>query len=294
MEHRSNSHPYTVRMKKKSMTATVIVVLLSIVLIAGIIAFSPIGDYLSEHVFNPMVSVFTKKQKADSDIVSALKSQEASAAPTTVPTPVQNSFTIVETPFYLLQMGVFTEQAQAEEHAQKLRSMGGAGMVYQDGEVYRVFAAAYRDEASLKKVQSQVRTDGFEATPYISEQKSVHITLKGDRTALNTVEQAIMLLTEVPNTLSDLSLSLDKETVDGAEYRQSLNELSDRISELLNQFQTFPSDSIKPFQTILEKYRNRISTFLREHDTITKMNASECKLLQIECITDYILFFEQE
>ena len=103
-----------------------------------------------------------------------------------------------------------------------------------------------------------------------------------------------MLLTEVPNTLSDLSLSLDKETVDGAEYRQSLNELSDRISELLNQFQTFPSDSIKPFQTILEKYRNRISTFLQEHDTITKMNASECKLLQIECITDYILFFEQE
>ena len=45
MEHRSSSHAYTVKMKKRSMAATVIVVLLSVVLIAGILVFSPIGDY---------------------------------------------------------------------------------------------------------------------------------------------------------------------------------------------------------------------------------------------------------
>ena len=295
MDHYSNARPYTVRMKKRSMTATILVVLLSIVLIAGIIAFSPIGDYLMEHAVNPVISALRKPKEKDSDIVSALKSQElVTAEPTASPSPVQNSFTIVETPFYLLQMGVYTEQEQAEEQGRKLRAMGAAGMVYADGNVYRVFAAAYRDEESLKKVQSQVRTDGFEATPFITDRNSVHLALKGEKVAVTAVEAAIALISKVPGDLSDLSLSLDKESIDGSQYKESLNVLEEQIQDVLEQFQSIDTDSIKPFQTILEKYRIRISTFLQEHDTISKMNSSDCKLLQIECITDYILFFEQE
>ena len=295
MDHYSNARPYTVRMKKRRMTATTLVVLLSIVLIAGIIAFSPIGDYLMEHAVNPVISALRKPKEKDSDIVSALKSQElVTAEPTASPSPVQNSFTIVETPFYLLQMGVYTEQEQAEEQGRKLRAMGAAGMVYADGNVYRVFAAAYRDEESLKKVQSQVRTDGFEATPFITDRNSVHLALKGEKVAVTAVEAAIALISKVPGDLSDLSLSLDKESIDGSQYKESLNVLEEQIQDVLEQFQSIDTDSIKPFQTILEKYRIRISTFLQEHDTISKMNSSDCKLLQIECITDYILFFEQE
>ena len=107
MDHYSNSRPYTVRMKKRSMAATILVVLLSIVLIAGIIVFSPIGDYLMEHALNPVIATLRKPNEKDSDIVSTLKNQEIAAeTPAASPTPVQNSFTIVETPFYLLQMGV--------------------------------------------------------------------------------------------------------------------------------------------------------------------------------------------
>ena len=295
MDHYSNSRPYTVRMKKRSMAATILVVLLSIVLIAGIIVFSPIGDYLMEHALNPVIATLRKPNEKDSDIVSTLKNQEIAAeTPAASPTPVQNSFTIVETPFYLLQMGVYTEQEPAVEQGNKLRAMGAAGMVYPDGNVYRVFAAAYRDEDSLKKVQSQVRIDGFEATPYITDRNSVHLVLKGDRNAVTAVESAIELLSKIPNDLSDLSLSLDKESIEGSEYKEMLNALNEQVQDVLNRFQNIDTENIKPIQTILEKYRNRISTFLQEHDTITKMNSSDCKLLQIECITDYILFFEQE
>ena len=296
MEHRSSSRAYTVKMKKRSMAATVIVVLLSVVLIAGILVFSPIGDYLIEHAVQPILALFKGDRETDEKVVSALKAQEEqpTAVPSAVPTPVQNSLTVTETPFYLLQMGAFTEQDQAQEHADKIRSMGAAGYVFEDGSVYRVFAAAYRDEESLKKVQMQVRMDGFEATPYITDRNSVHLTLKGDKTAVDAVQKAVELLSNVPDALCEWNLSLDRQTIDGEEFRKLLSDQLNRVDEALREFDTIASDSLNPIVSVLQKYKNRISTFLQEHDTISRMNACDCKRLQIACIVDYISLFEQE
>ena len=298
MEHRTNSHAYTVRMKKKNMAATVVVVLLSIILLAGIIVLSPIGDYLMEHAIQPALSAFQKSDQKDTSIVSALKNQEqtASALPLSTPkaTPVENRLNVVELPFYILQMGAFTEQDEAQAHAEKIRAMGAAGMVYQDGAVYRVFAAAYRDQSSLEKVQSQVRIDGFEATPFITDQNSVHIILKGDQDAVKSTEDAILLLSKIPEELCDLSLALDKSEIDGDQLAQSLKELLKEIDQTIKAFDNMQQDSVTILRTVFEKYQNRVSTFLKEHDTISKMNAGDFKLLQIECIIDYIQLFERK
>ncbi len=300
MEHRNGTHarPYTVRMKKRNMAVTAVVVLLSIVLIAGIVTLSPLGDWLTEHVFQPVTAYLNPDKKEDQGIVSALKTQEQqpSASPTASASaiPLENSMIIAETPFYLLQMGVFTGETQAKEHADKIRAMGGGGVVYCDQTLYRVFAAAYRDEESLKKVQSQVRTDGFEATPYILEQNSVRITLKGNTEAVKATETAVELLTVIPSTLCDLSLQFDKQTLDGDVLKKNLHELNEKLNETMAAFKKLPSGSVEPLQNCLQKYADRISTFLAEHDTIIKANAGDLKHLQIECIIDYIQFFERK
>ena len=296
MEHRQGSKAYTVRMKKRSMVATIVVILLSIVLIAGIVTLSPLGDYLIEHVFRPVVSLIGSDR--NDKIVSALKNQEQqpSESPTAAPTPepVHNSLNIVETPFYLLQMGAYTEQDAAEAHAQQIRAMGAGGMVYPDGSVFRVFAAAYRDEQSLQSVQKQVRSDGFEATPYITDQNSVYLTLKGDPAAVKMTEDAVLLLTETPNLLCDLSLNFDKGTVSGDDLKETLQDLLAKIQDRIDSFRTTDTASLEPILTLLQKYQNRISTFLQEHDTIQKTNACDLKRLQIECIIDYIQLFERK
>ena len=296
MEHRTGARTYTVRMKKRNLAVTSVVVLLSITLLAGIVTLSPLGDYLTEHVFLPIVSFFRPEQKEDQGIVSALKTQEqASASPTlsASPTPLENNLIVTETPYYLLQMGVFTEESRAMEHAEQIRAMGAAGLIYQEQSLYRVFAAAYRDEESLKKVQSQVRTDGFEATPYISEQNSVRIKLKGNATAVQTAESAITILGEIPDMLCDLSLQFDKQAIDGIQVKETIREMLTRLNEILQNCHDLPDESIEPLKTSLEKYQERISTFLKEHDTIVKENAGDLKYLQIACIIDYIQFFER-
>ncbi len=299
MEHRTGTHvhTHTVRMKKRSFAVTAAVVLLSIVLIAGIITLSPLGDYLTEHVFQPVVAFFGAEKKEDRDIVSALKTQEqspqASTAPTPSATPAENSLHIVETPYYLLEMGVFTEQAQAKEHAEKIRAMGAGGMICQEGSLYRVFAAAYRDEESLKKVQSQVRTDGFEATPYITEQNSVLLKLKGDAKAVKATESAVDMLSEIPDTLCDLSLAFDRQSIGGDDLRKTLQELNTQLDGVLKTLGAMPADTVDPLKNVLQNYADRISTFLKEHDTIRKENACDLKMLQIGCIIDYIQLFER-
>ena len=297
MERRTVLHTHGTRSGKRSNAATIDVVLLSVVLIAVIIVLSPIGTILSDQIGNLSALFGNTGSDPDQKIVSALKNQEAtpSVSPSATPSaPVQNTITVTETPYYILQMGVFTEQAKADSHALQLRTMGAGGLVYPDGSVFRVFAAAYVDEESLQKVQSQVRNDGFEATPYITERNSVHITLKGDESVLNNTMQAINLLSVVPDRLSELSLQLDRDMIDGINLKTELKTLNETIDAALEPFQSINSAAVEPILNILHDYQNHISTFLQEHDTINQTNACDLKLLQLTCITDYIQFFRQE
>ena len=206
---------------------TAIVVMASIVLIGVMIWLSPLGPMLKEHVIDP-IAAFVRGETRDSDIVSALKTQDEqqetpSPSPSATPNPVKKTVeTVHATPYYILQMGTFLETASAKEHAQKIMELGAAGVVYEDGAVYRVFAAAYTDEESLIKVQSQVRADGFEATPYITEQNTVKITLEGVEQAICDAQAAIGYLSTVPDELCKLSLSYDKGQVTAQETVQKL------------------------------------------------------------------------
>lgn len=296
MEYRTNTHARG-RSKKRNTAATAIVILISVILIAGIVVLSPLGDWLMEKVIEPASEALSPKEKKDNEIVSALKNQEAATpSPSILPSasPIQNSLNIVETPFYILQMGAFTDVTQTDTHAQKIRSMGAAGFVYQDGAIYRVFAAAYRDAESLEKVQGQVRTDGFEATPYITDQNSVHITLKGDENAVKALEEAIELMNKIPIELSSLSLAFDKEEIDETELESSLKSLQKDLEQAKAALQRINQDSIASITHVLENDEKHISTFLQEHDSISRTNAGELKLLQLRCIADYIQFFERK
>ena len=298
MEYRSHMRPRSVRLKKQSAAGTAIVVLLSIVLIAAIIALSPLGTFLADNVFSPLFQKIAGPDKND-QIVSALSGQEANQtfAPSAAPkesVPAERILNLDELPFYILQMGVFTDKTAAEEHAEEIKRMGAAGYVYHDDAVYRVFAAAYLDEESLIKVQGQVRADGFEATPYITESSRIKLTLKGDQNAVEETTQAVGYLPDVPKALSELSLSFDKGECTEREVQERVKDLLDACENKLMFFASCKDDSLERFSTVLSEYEKSISTFLNEYDTIVSDERSGAlKHLQIETIIDYILFFDQ-
>lgn len=277
---------------------TVVFVILSIALIAGIIVLSPLGNYLMEHVISPIFSS-SGKTVDDKSIVSALKQQEEQRAPeTTSPKPSEKAHEVIvmeEVPFYILQMGTFTNEDAAAQHADEIRRMGAGGAVYKDGSLYRVFAAAYLDESSLVKVQSQVRSDGFEATPYITESKAIRITLDGDQKAVDTVSEASKILNSIPSELCSLCLSFDKSDISRSDLIEKLQKCMESCVSTIKSMEQINTNDIVSMKELFEKYVKSISTFLNRHDTMnTEMVSGELKHLQLSVIIDYILFYNQE
>lgn len=274
---------------------TAVFVIVSIVLIAGIVALSPLGSYLIDQVIRPVFAEWNNKD--DKNIVSALKQQEQQEiqSPSPVPT-VKSHETVVmdEMPFYILQMGAFTDKEAAAAHADEIRRMGAGGAVFQDGSVYRVFAAAYTDETSLAKVQSQVRSDGFEATPYITESKAISITLDGDHAAVDVITKAAKLLNAIPSDLCAMCLAFDKGDLRQDELTASLQKQRDTCTGILKEMEKINMTDVMLIKELLQKYVKNISTFLNEHGTMnTEMISGELKCLQLSVIIDYILFYDQ-
>jgi len=296
MEHKRHSAVKTSSKHASNGFGVAVFIVASVVLVACIIVLSPIGNYLMEHVVTPLSC---KPTASDTDIVSALKQQDSlkTAAPTaTAPAEKEHKvLTIEETPFFILQMGAFVNADDADRHADEIMRMGAGGAVYHDGSVYRVFAAAYADESSLKKVQSQVRSDGFEATPYITESKSLRLTLDGDQQAVKLISDAAQMLNDVPKELCALCLSFDKGEIDDKSLYTKLTEKRAAILASAESLEQIKTSDVSAIPTLLKKYAKNISTFLDEHDTMnTEMISGSLKHLQLSTIIDYILFFDGE
>lgn len=278
---------------------TALFAVLVIIILGVIIVLSPLGDYLYKNAILPVFSCVTEKN-ADRDIISALSQQEQEI-PTQTPTatapaePKRETILVEETPFYLLQMGAFTDETAAAEHAEELRRMGAAGFVYEDGSAYRVFAAAYLDEGSLSKVQSQVRSDGFEATPFITDKKAAKLTLEGKESIVADVTKAAELLREIPIALCKACLSFDKQEMKEPDLMNLLNGMVADCETSERALYQLKADSIDDITKTLKIYRENISTFLAEHVTMNpEMFSGEFKYLQIQIILDYILFFDRK
>lgn len=277
---------------------TAVFVILTIVLIAAILVLSPIGNYLSEHLIDPFFSCGGKSSD-DKEIVSALKQHELSTpVSTSKPTPdvkKQQTITIEETPFYILQMGAFASSEAANQRAEEIRRLGAGGVVFQDSKAYRVFAAAYLNEESLVKVQSQVRSDGFEATPFITGGAALKLMLEGDTKAVDTVKDAVGLLDRIPLDLSQLCLSYDKTEIGSADVLKKLYDYKTLCQTSIESLNSIQNEDIGTIRDQIGKYLENISTFLQEHDTInTDQLSGALKTLQLQCIADYILFFERK
>lgn len=276
---------------------TALIIIVTIALIAGVLVFSPIGGNLLQAV-KPFFSCSGEKQN-DDEIVSALKVQdEKIGQETPEPNPTDKAhetITIDETVFYILQMGTYLSEKDAKEHADQIQRLGAGGVVYTDGSVFRVFAAAYLDESSLMKVQSQVRADGFEATPYITDNKALRITLDGNHDAIQVIKDACSVINGIPVRLCEISLAYDKSEMKSDDVDRELQKLTTQCSDSIKALASVNNESIDPIRELLAKYKENISTFLREHDTMNMQIVSgELKHLQLSVIMDYILFYDRK
>ena len=60
---------------------------------------------------------------------------------------------------YALQAGAYAEEQNAAEYAASLQSKGGAGYIYKEGDICRVFIAAYTSREDAENVQKRLESE---------------------------------------------------------------------------------------------------------------------------------------
>ncbi len=191
---------------------------------------SKAGAWVAENWIAPALS------RASMESADTPAKQPSNAAPTTAPVTEAAAQTVtrkVEIPaktYYALQIGVYDSAENAERQAEELRRIGAAGFVLADGERYRVLAAAYPDDASLKKVAAQLRNEGVESASYTFACGARTLTATGDAAQLDALEGAAQALETYLTALYDAVIAFDQREQKIEDGKASLTTLTKALS----------------------------------------------------------------
>ena len=270
------------------------VVLAAAVLIAGVLAFSPLGTHIRDSFLVPLVQkIVPKPSQAPIAEAMAVATADPSAQPTQTPL-VQETVLIKQQPYYILQMGSYDAKTDAQLVSNELQSMGGGGYIWEKDGKYRLFAAAYTDAESLKTVQSQIRKDGFVNEAYITNAGAAQVILEGDETAVKSFQNAAEVLESVPVRLSELAIRFDKGEIDRDGVREETESMQATIRKTAEDLKTIASTGTASMHTALNAYENALSTYLMGYDNIvSEFYAGALRHLQLEIIMIYSDFFEE-
>lgn len=188
-------------------------IVLCLVLCALIIAASPI-----------------LRRKADLSLPFSLSAQSTPAPVTRAPDTSHCSLDIslAGRTWYALQLGAFTQENAACQLSQQFTARGAAGYVYQENDIYRVYAAAYPTRAEAQSVQTHLSGQGVATYIHPCNEDSVTLRAAGTNTQLQAISEIFSYLDALSMKFFTLSSQLDKNTL----------AVTDAISALLSESAT--------------------------------------------------------
>ncbi len=276
-------------------TWTILCILILVAFAAALVSFSPFGEKLQGKAVTWIESMIHGNTSVEH------KAEQVFAAATSLPTPEPTVepqkievLYIEAVPFYMVQMGNYTKQEDAVIVSAQNQAMGGAGYIWERKNAFRLMAAAYTDAESLKLVQRQIREDGYVNEAYITDSRTVQVTLNGDPEAIDLFKIAITVLSDCPMQLCEWTIKYDRKEMEREEIASKLKGMKQNIDEIISDLQSIESKDIEQVCTVLGKYENAISTFLKSHDSIKQdYYTGSLRHLQLELIDVYSQFFEE-
>ena len=160
-----------------------------------------------------------------------LRKSEPNAAPAAdAQKPVTREVTLAADTWYAIQTGVFSTAEAAHQKADDYASRGAPGTVVQDGEKWRVFIAAYGEEADAAAVRVRLgerqRVDTY---LYAWQCPELRLRLTGSAGQLDAVEAGFTLLISTAAALRDAAILLDAGQLTGQEVLSQVNAIDGQI-----------------------------------------------------------------
>lgn len=256
--------------------ATAILILLCLLLGIFLFCTSQWGqDIASNYIAPAAEKVMNLVSPTATPDTAAAMSTNTNKNSSPSPTVDTTEWELAESSWYILEMGVFTDSAEAEKESARLQSMGAAGYMYTDPEGYiRLLAAGYRDQESLLQVQKQITESGFAASPYNFHLSGLKCLLTGEKKDLTAIASALDTACELPGLLTDYALRFDRENLSVQVAREQVNQWLETLAEaetaLLPHGNTAP---LEAFCAYMAEAKSTLSTFLQKDATIAQ---TEC------------------
>lgn len=235
------------------------------VAIVAVIYFSSLGNWLSERVFAPVFAWMDPQDDTPASVQMQPKVQTEGATVRT------SALSLPNMTCFAVQIGIYTNEANAKKQAEALQELGAAGFVISDGDQYRVLAAGYLDSASLTSVRENLSKQGLESTSYKLQAASVKVVVSAQQTQIDGIERYLADFAEGISDVAELVIRFDKEKMSCADGLTSLNALLTASETALSEF----SASVRESNRFTEKVSACGRSVIAQMQQIIDLNAQE-------------------
>ena len=130
---------------------------------------------------------------------------------------------------FALQMGVYSSQQNAQIQAADLQKRCAGGYVMEDAGRYRVLAAAYEDEQSLKQVREQLLTEGMESASYVLSTQGTHLRVSATQEQIDGIKAGFEALYTLQQGIGRAALVFDQQQQTVEDGRAAAKEMLQQI-----------------------------------------------------------------
>jgi len=189
------------------------------------------GKWLYENVATPVMAYFgfgNVTEPVETDPISGFN---PTASPTSDAAKVEKKITISGFTDYMIQMGAYNSQSNAETDAASLKKRGAAGYIVLKDK-YRLIAASYQSKASAESVKNSLASnDGLDSVIYEYSVPKLEFKITATQSQITTIENVFNKYIELKNNIGDLALSLDKSDTDISGAKSKLQDYKDTVSD---------------------------------------------------------------
>jgi hypothetical protein len=208
------------RLKRNKNGKRYIVVTIAVIVVAAIIYFATAG------IAGKAIGEFIASRTVADDVPANVQTPpEPQQTDTPAPSAKKVQATIKMPPItvYAVQLGAFSNSANAKQFADNIKVQGYAGYIIHDKNAYKVMASAYNAAEIADKARSNFKAKNIDSQIYSFQIKAANITVDASKDNVSLIQQCFADIEKWFETLGTWSKVLDEGALKGDDVAKAID-----------------------------------------------------------------------
>ncbi|MCE5235887.1 MAG: SPOR domain-containing protein [Clostridiaceae bacterium] len=278
-----------------------VIALLMVGGIVYLISASAAGEWIAQKVIAPVIEAFSGDKK-DSGGTDEANVPDTSPPPntsevslSTEKNSVSAEVSLPAVTCYMLQMGSFSTEQNANAQAALLKAMGGGGYVMQSGDRYRVLAAGYITLESAQEVRDRLKDEGVDCMVYPLATASANFRVTAPEDQLESVKAGFQALANAQSALSATAVRYDASTGDVEAGKADCASIAVSLKEGMKVLEGYGNSGSEVLQKLLacyDTYESELSAIAASDAQTQVAFSAQIKYTQLYLTHEYFKLME--